>query len=670
MAAIPNERQDAALLDAAARGDVPGVLAALTHGADPNANDGHGFTALIEAARRGHVELVLHLSRSPGLDLDAKCYDFGRTALHHACNRGHTRAAQLLISAPLIDLNATDDQGDTALMLSVARGNAELVTSLAKAERLDPNVMDHDGNSALHLAAEEGDVEIFQAIMAAPGLDVNVKRGGNGPSVLEWALQNKETFIVELLREAGATEPAPDPVFEPAEPDPAVPDDLDVLDVLEELLFEDSATTVHEQDFADGKRSASPPPPTLKRAASFPAPPIDGQVEDDEGTAPVSDVPETNTTIDDATDDEALPPPPPTATPEASEETITKEDWEAMGLTEPEPLWDPNFNDAASKYLLERAKWADVDGIVAAIADGADPNATDEEDGWTPLMHAAVTGHAHPIMLLIMHPAVDVNRQSKLGRTALMCAAYDGYADVVGVLVQDPRVEVNLQCNLGKTALMYAVEAGESSVANVLCAVRRLDLDLKDKFGETARDKVAVLMPTNPNNAAHFRHMSKMLRRGQELRNPSADEAGNEGDAAGGGGESKAGGSPAEVWKRLFVAAEKGLAKDVRTALSEGADVNRQNVDGLTAIHVAARGGHRRVVGILIGHRGIDLQIKNKAGATPRRWAAVWGKTHVEKILKRAEEKREKRARRSKKTATSRRPPKNPAMAATQSNIK
>ena len=78
----------------------------------------------------------------------------------------------------------------------------------------------------------------------------------------------------------------------------------------------------------------------------------------------------------------------------------------------------------------------------------------------------------------------------------------------------------------------------------MLCAVRRLDLDLKDKFGETARDKVAVLMPTNPNNAAHFRHMSKMLRRGQELRNPSADEAGNEGDAAGGGGESKAGGSP------------------------------------------------------------------------------------------------------------------------------
>jgi ankyrin repeat protein len=56
---------------------------------------------------------------------------------------------------------------------------------------------------------------------------------------------------------------------------------------------------------------------------------------------------------------------------------------------------------------------------------GADPNATDEA-GMTPLMLAALGGHAEVAAMLLAWGA-DVNRTSRAGSTALRAARSNGH---------------------------------------------------------------------------------------------------------------------------------------------------------------------------------------------------------------------------------------------------
>ena len=62
------------------------------------------------------------------------------------------------------------------------------------------------------------------------------------------------------------------------------------------------------------------------------------------------------------------------------------------------------------------------------LARGADPNVPDEE-GWTPLHHAAHYCHVDVVRLLLAHPRVNMHARSKMGWTPL---------DTAGVLSSAP----------------------------------------------------------------------------------------------------------------------------------------------------------------------------------------------------------------------------------------
>uniref|UniRef100_A0A0G4GEY0 Uncharacterized protein n=1 Tax=Chromera velia CCMP2878 TaxID=1169474 RepID=A0A0G4GEY0_9ALVE len=70
--------------------------------------------------------------------------------------------------------------------------------------------------------------------------------------------------------------------------------------------------------------------------------------------------------------------------------------------------------------------------------------------------------------------------------------------------------------------------------------------------------------------------------------------------------------------RRLFVASASGETVAVRSLLAEGAQVNFRNADqdGRTALHAAARGGHRETAEALV-EWGADLKIEDQFGRTP-----------------------------------------------------
>ena len=79
------------------------------------------------------------------------------------------------------------------------------------------------------------------------------------------------------------------------------------------------------------------------------------------------------------------------------------------------------------------------ENINKLIECGADLNARDTVYGMTRLMWAAARNHVGFLLVLIDHPAVDVNKTDNFGDTALHYAARNDSRDCVRILLEHPK---------------------------------------------------------------------------------------------------------------------------------------------------------------------------------------------------------------------------------------
>jgi len=145
-----------ALLSAAAtRSDDPaGIHLLLGHKAKVNSRDARGRSALHEAARHGHVDIVSALLAA-GADLNVRDAD-GLSPLLDAVSGGHLAAIDPLLAAGA-DLNATDARGRGALALACLSASAALPLVQRLLELgVAADAVDADGKRALDHAAAAG----------------------------------------------------------------------------------------------------------------------------------------------------------------------------------------------------------------------------------------------------------------------------------------------------------------------------------------------------------------------------------------------------------------------------------------------------------------------------------------------------------------------------------
>ena len=254
---------DAPIADAAMRGDIESVRSLLGRGADVNAVQGDGSTALHWAAyledldmarllleaganvgvetRLGDLTPMLMASKNGNSEMlgllieagsDANGPDAnGTTPLMYSAASGKTDAVELLL-AEGAGVNAADTTtGQTAMMFAAARGRADVVRILGAAGA-DPNRLtklsevipwrdrfrDDDGNamvredreerfsggfSALHFAAREGHLDVVRELVAA-GADVNLVATSDGASPLNAAIINASLDVAAFILEQDA----------------------------------------------------------------------------------------------------------------------------------------------------------------------------------------------------------------------------------------------------------------------------------------------------------------------------------------------------------------------------------------------------------------------------------------------------------------------------------
>ena len=164
-AAAPPSR----VVDAARQGDRASVRTLLTQGADVNASEGDGMTALHWAARRGDAELTRMLVYA-GANVRASTRLGSYTPLLLAADTGNTAVIRILLDAGA-DPKAATTNGTTALMLAAASGNAEAAGALLDRGASIDARENARGETALMFAAAYNRIAVMKALIAK-GADV------------------------------------------------------------------------------------------------------------------------------------------------------------------------------------------------------------------------------------------------------------------------------------------------------------------------------------------------------------------------------------------------------------------------------------------------------------------------------------------------------------------
>src|SRR5262252_6969703 len=158
------------LFQAIRNGDIAFIKAHLTK-AEIEVRDGHGATPLLHAAAFGNFQ-TLKLLLDGGADVNAH-NDFGATALLWAAR--DPDKAQLLIERGA-NVNVQSKQGRTPLMIASLRRGGSAIVGLMLAKGADVKVRSGRGGTALGLAASVGDPETIKLLLSA-GADPNVADG-------------------------------------------------------------------------------------------------------------------------------------------------------------------------------------------------------------------------------------------------------------------------------------------------------------------------------------------------------------------------------------------------------------------------------------------------------------------------------------------------------------
>ena len=213
-------------------GEATIVEATLASGADPDAPDPvEGTTALMEAARKGHVEVVAILlgsGASPdllnrrgemALDLalrrghaavvqrllavqELEERHAGWTALHEASRLGHTEVAMVLLEDGGADPDTANVLGETALMVAAREGHVDVVQALLE-DSADPDARSKHGSTALTIASAEGRDDIAMVLLEF-GADVDLQ-DEHGHTALLHASRAGHFSLVRKLLGSGAT---------------------------------------------------------------------------------------------------------------------------------------------------------------------------------------------------------------------------------------------------------------------------------------------------------------------------------------------------------------------------------------------------------------------------------------------------------------------------------
>jgi ankyrin repeat protein len=193
------------LVSAATEGKVAMMEVLLRAGADPNAKDDEGMTALRQVAWTGKNQLAVTkrlIAAKADVNLVADDNWTPLIQVMYADPGVAVPVAQLLLQAGA-DASIVNNEGNTALMLAADRGMPVLIPALVKGGA-DVNARGRDG-TALGLAAEKGQANVVKALLEA-NADPNLGDKNDATPLMKAAQRDHPDVIALLLEHCARTD--------------------------------------------------------------------------------------------------------------------------------------------------------------------------------------------------------------------------------------------------------------------------------------------------------------------------------------------------------------------------------------------------------------------------------------------------------------------------------
>lgn len=366
---------------------------------------GSNDSPVADAAERGDVETVVALLQQ-GADVNAAQGD-GMTALHWAGMNGNAELVEVLLYAGAASEATTRLGGYTPLHLASRVGNAEAISALV-AQGANVSARTSTGAMPLHLAAGSGDVDAVSALLAA-GAAVDGRENVYEQTPLMWATAKNRVPAMTVLLDAGADVNAATKVVDYARLAELDGADRERRERVQEARIEAEREARAEREALEAEAAEA-------EAGAAP--------ED----APAAATVEAEETAEEATEEEA-----PSSEEEAEEPAAEDEESAAarQALEDARQQQSGNEDDAPAEDEDEQPQEEEDEDEEP----GSEPeplgysDLVGKEGGLTPLHYAARDGYVEAAELLIARGA-DVNRPSGDGTTPLLMATINGNYDL------------------------------------------------------------------------------------------------------------------------------------------------------------------------------------------------------------------------------------------------
>ena len=582
------------LIDVAKKGDEEALNTLLAKGADLNAQDKNGRTALIWAVKKKYIEEeyfeeeyllkntslkkeyleIVKVLVENGADLDIQDNE-GKTALIWAVKKeyleeGHFEEEYFLkiekeyleIVKLLVengaDLDIQDNEGKTALIWAVKKEYFKIVKLLVE-NRADLDIQDNEGKTALIWASIKENFKIVK-LLVENGADLDIQ-DNEGKTALIWAVKKEyleeghfeeEYFlkiekeyleIVKLLVENGA--------------------DLDIQDnegktaliwavkkeyfKIVKLLVENRA----DLDIQDNEGKTALIWASIKENFKIVKLLVENgadlDIQDNYGR---------------------------TFFGFARQNSNRPNQTALIGLLQKYGTGSNAFVEARqflNQQLLDVAKKGDKKALYTLIENGADLNIKDNE-GRTALIWASIKENFEIVKLLVENGA-DLDIKDNEGKTALIWASIKENFKIVKFLVENG-ADLDIQDNSGRTFFRIAIQISSPNKNNYI--------DLIKKHGVGSQVFIEV--------------------------------------------------KQFQLSQQLIDATKEGDKEALNTLLVKGADLNIKDNEGKTALIWAVEKENLEIVQILVGNKA-DLNIQDDSGRTALIWAVKKENLEIVQIL-------------------------------------
>lgn len=159
------------LMIGAWEGSIPMMALFLSRGANVNAQNAHGETALLHASWKGHLAAVQWLiAHGAAVNRQGKTW----SALHYAAFAGHADIVGFLLKQHA-DSNAPSPNGSTPLMMAAREGKGNVATALLAAGA-QGSITNDNGENAVQWAMRNNNVYIAREIVGSKQFAVLAER--------------------------------------------------------------------------------------------------------------------------------------------------------------------------------------------------------------------------------------------------------------------------------------------------------------------------------------------------------------------------------------------------------------------------------------------------------------------------------------------------------------